>query len=293
MPFQKLVKNKAYFKRFQTQYRRRREGKTDYAARRKLVIQDVNKYNAHKYRLIVRFTNRDIICQIAYSEIRGDVIMAAAYSHELPRYGIKLGLTNYAAAYATGLLLARRLLKTLKLDKRYTGVRPTGEDYHVRAPGKGARPFKAILDVGLYRTTTGTRIFGALKGVCDGGISVPHSEKRFVGFDSESGEFDPEVLRKYIFGGHVAEYMKTLKEEDEERYKAQFSRYIKEGIEADNLEKIYTEAHKAIRKDPVFHKKEAKKPAEQKPFGRKRLNLEQRKARILAKKARLGYPVAK
>ena len=35
--------------------------------------------------------------------------MTAAYAHELPRYGVKVGLTNYAAAYCTGLLLARRV----------------------------------------------------------------------------------------------------------------------------------------------------------------------------------------
>ena len=35
--------------------------------------------------------------------------MCAAYAHELPRYGVKVGLTNYAAAYCTGLLLARRV----------------------------------------------------------------------------------------------------------------------------------------------------------------------------------------
>ncbi|GFT70472.1 putative 60S ribosomal protein RP5L [Trichonephila clavipes] len=58
--------------------------------------------------MIVRFTNKDVICQVAYARIEGDVIVSAAYSHELPRYGIKVGLTNYAAAYATGLLLARR-----------------------------------------------------------------------------------------------------------------------------------------------------------------------------------------
>lgn len=35
--------------------------------------------------------------------------MCAAYSHELPKYGVKVGLTNYASAYCTGLLLARRV----------------------------------------------------------------------------------------------------------------------------------------------------------------------------------------
>ena len=35
--------------------------------------------------------------------------MCAAYSHELKQYGVKVGLTNYAAAYCTGLLLGRRV----------------------------------------------------------------------------------------------------------------------------------------------------------------------------------------
>ena len=59
--------------------------------------------------MIVRITNKDIVCQIAYSKIEGDHIVCCAYAHELPNYGVKVGLTNYAAAYCTGLLLARRV----------------------------------------------------------------------------------------------------------------------------------------------------------------------------------------
>ncbi len=88
--FVKLVKNKAYFKRFQVKFRRRREGKTDYFARKRLVVQDKNKYNTPKYRMIVRTSNRDITCQIAYARLEGDKVVAAAYSHELPKYGIKV-----------------------------------------------------------------------------------------------------------------------------------------------------------------------------------------------------------
>lgn len=47
--------------------------------------------------------------QVAHSRIEGDKIVCAAYSHELPQFGIKVGLTNYAAAYCTGLLVARRV----------------------------------------------------------------------------------------------------------------------------------------------------------------------------------------
>uniref|UniRef100_A0A2K6T6V7 Uncharacterized protein n=1 Tax=Saimiri boliviensis boliviensis TaxID=39432 RepID=A0A2K6T6V7_SAIBB len=54
MGFVKVVKNKAYFKRYQD--------KTDYYAWKRLVIQAKNKYNTSKYRMIVHVTNRDIIC---------------------------------------------------------------------------------------------------------------------------------------------------------------------------------------------------------------------------------------
>src|SRR4051812_35229960 len=66
-------------------------------------------------------TNKDIICQIAYAKLKGDVVLTAAYSHELPRYGLETGLTNYAAAYATGLLIARRHLQRLRLGKKFVG----------------------------------------------------------------------------------------------------------------------------------------------------------------------------
>jgi large subunit ribosomal protein L5e len=241
--------------RFQTKYKRRRAGKTDYYARKRLIAQAKNKYNAPKYRLVVRFTNRDIICQIITAELTGDKVFCAAYSHELKRYGIKNGLTNWAAAYATGLLLARRALKKLDMDEQFTGVEEPDGAYKLTEAaegedGEGRRPFKCFLDVGLKRTSTGARVFGAMKGASDGGILVPHNEKRFPGYDQETKELDAETLRKYIFGGHVAEYMETLADDDEERYKSQFSQYIDAEVEADGLEEMYQEAHQAIREDP-------------------------------------------
>ncbi|KAB5527791.1 hypothetical protein DKX38_021638 [Salix brachista] len=74
--------------------------------------------------------NKDVFAQIIHASIAGDVVVAAAYSHELPRYGLEVGLSNYAAAYCTGLLLARRVLKTLEMDEGYEGnVKATGEDF--------------------------------------------------------------------------------------------------------------------------------------------------------------------
>ena len=118
-------------------------------------------------------------------------MVGAAYAHELPRYGIKvfqkkfkiiiidnrknlkLGLTNYAAAYATGLLLARRHLQKLKLDTHYKGKENADGEYF-DVEGDNPNPFTCVLDVGLARTTTGAKIFAVMKGVADGGIHIPH-----------------------------------------------------------------------------------------------------------------------
>lgn len=251
MPFVKVLKNKAYFKRFQVKYKRRRQGKTDYQARKRLVVQDKNKYNTPKYRMIVRFTNKDVICQIAYARIQGDVVVDAAYAHELPRYGLKVGLTNYAAAYCTGLLLARRHLKKLGIDDTYKGVEAAdGEMYNVEKEGDGPAPFKCFLDTGLARTTTGAKIFAAMKGAVDGGLDIPHSEKRFFGYDPDSKKYDPKAHRGRIFGSHVAVYMKKVKEEDEDMYKRRFSKFIAAGVTPDGLEKLYKTVHNNIRAAP-------------------------------------------
>jgi large subunit ribosomal protein L5e len=213
----------------------------------------------------------------------------AAYAHELPRYGIKHGLTNWAAAYATGLLLARRVLKKLELDDEFAGVEePNGEFNLTEESEGGRRPVKCFLDVGLARTSTGARVFGAMKGASDGGLYVPHSENRFPGYDMETKELDAETLRKYIFGGHVAEYMELLADDDEERYKTLFAGYIEDDIEADGLEEIYSEAHKSIREDP-FKKDdeegEEKKSKEEwkeesKKYRQSKLSKEEREQRI-------------
>jgi len=270
-------------KRYQVKYRRRREGKTDYQARRRMTIMDKNKYNSTKFRLCVRITNKDVICQFIQPKITGDHTICSAYSHELPKYGIEVGLTNYAACYATGLLAARRLLKKMSLDEKYEGQEePDGEMFLVEHED-GPRPFAAVLDVGLVRTTTGNRVFGALKGAVDGGINIPHSEKRFPGYDREGKEYDAETHKKYIFGGHVAEYMELLEEEDPERYQTQFAKFIEKEIEGDGLEDMYKEAHGKIREDPEFTPTEKKDSYEPVNFQEKRDNAG-RKAAVQAKK---------
>lgn len=262
MAFVKLVKNNAYFKRYQTKYRRRREGKTDYYARRRLVTQDKDKYDRPKYRLVVRFTNAKVITQIVKSEIIGDKVECQANSAELKKFGLTAGLTNYASSYATGLLLARRLLTSLKMNDIYKhNSNIDGSVYDVNEKFENGdydrRPFKAIMDVGLTQTTTGNRLWGALKGVTDGGVYVPHSEKRFPGsFPGEEGGegvYEPEIHRDRIFGVHVDKYMKQLKEADADDFKLQFARWEKtlKDSKVASVEALYKKVHAEILKNPV------------------------------------------
>lgn len=263
--------------------------------------QDKNKYNTAKYRLVVRITNTKVIAQIIYATIQGDRVIAAADSKELAKYGIKVGLKNYAAAYATGLLVARRVLKSVGLDEACVGKKvATGDVYHVSDDFEGERrPFRCVLDIGLRRTTVGARIFGALKGAADGGLDIPYSPKRFPGFtsskDDKEGSYDANVHRDRIFGKHVATYMANLQKEDAEKYQAHFREYLAAGITADKVEDMYKKAHAAIRAKPEAQPK-AKRNVDNKRVGHtvktakgnsyirtKALNLKQRKARVFEK----------
>ena len=282
MAFVKILKNKAYSKRYQTKWRRRREGKTDYQARRRLVVQEKNKYDSKKYRFVVRRTNKRIICQIIYATIQGDKTLVTADSKELARFGVHAGHTNYAAAYATGLLTARRLLslKDIGLQDMYQGqTKVDGELYSVQDHVVDRRPFKAFLDVGLTRTTTGNRVFGAMKGACDGGLFIPHNEKRFPGYHITKAEvvtnkkgkkveaatekakasFDAKEHRAHIFGEHVQAYYELLKK-DPAAFKRQFSGWeaaLKKAGAA-KISDLYAKAHEQIRKSPASTSKHAK-----------------------------------
>ena len=258
MHFVKVLKNAAYLSRFQTKFRRRREGKTDYKARKGLITQNLRKGNTPKHRLVVRVTNKDIVCQVIDATITGDRVLCSAYAHELPKYGVPVGLTNYASAFAVGLLLARRFLTTLD-----PGNKPVdGLESVEAADGDQKRPMKCHMDVGLAKASKGAKVFGVMKGALDRGLDIPHSEDKWPGFNDKTKELDATVLRRHIFGLHVADYMEKLRDEDVEVYKQCFSQYIKHGIKPQDVEVMYAGCHAAIRADPTrigkkkMHKKD-------------------------------------
>jgi len=226
----------------------------------------------------VRTTCSRIICQVVYATMAGDMVLASADSTELPRYGLKAGYKNYAAAYCTGLLVGRRVLQKIGLFEQYTGVGDDEEDevtgeimsttfgkrtFYVDELDDDRRPLRVNLDIGLARTSLGAKIFGALKGASDAGLDIPHNHKKFPGYDKEEDTYDASAHKDVIFGENVSEYMRFLEQEDEEsgtkRLEEQFGTYIKAGVGADDLEDMYLAVHKAIRADPSPKLKESAK----------------------------------
>jgi large subunit ribosomal protein L18 len=133
---------------YRVKLRRRREGKTDYQARKALVISG-------KPRLVTRFSLKNVTVQIVVAKLHGDEVLAAANSRELVKtYGWKAPTGNIPAAYLTGLLCG------------------------LKAKAAGAE--EAILDIGLISPTKGSKIFAVLSGVLDAGVMVPHSEEKIV-----------------------------------------------------------------------------------------------------------------
>jgi len=133
----------AHGPRYKMAFRRRREGKTDYRARDKMV-------ETGKSRLVVRITTYHVIAQIINVGMDGDETLVSAHSKQLQKMGWLGGTSNTAAAYLTGYLCGKRALKA--------GIE------------------EAVLDIGLRPAIRGSKVFAALKGAVDAGLKVPHGE---------------------------------------------------------------------------------------------------------------------
>lgn len=123
-------------------HRRRREQRTDYRQRLRLL-------KSHKPRFVVRLSGRSVTCQIILHDSKGDRTVAIATSFELKKHGWKGHTGNLPAAYLTGFLCGQK------------------------AKGKVR---EAVMDIGLHHSVKGSRIYAALKGALDAGIRIPHSE---------------------------------------------------------------------------------------------------------------------
>jgi large subunit ribosomal protein L18 len=203
---------------YRVPYRRRREGKTDYKARRALVLSRIPRF-------VVRGSLSHMTVQIAEAQPDGDRIIASANSRELIKtYGWQGNTGNLPSAYLTGFLCG------------------------LRAAVKGVK--KAILDIGLFSPSKGARIFAALKGAVDAGVEVPCDKEKL-----------PDEKR--ISGQHIGEYAKQLSANEQETYQKQFSQYLKENLQPEQLPEHFAQVKEKIAES--FKPPEEKKEPEAKP----------------------------
>ena len=148
--------------RYRVHFRRRREGKTDYRVRLRLL-------KSGTARAVVRFSDRRVRVTIVHYDPAGDRVVAAAESAELGRLGFPpSSLSSTPAAYLTAYLAGLR--------------------------SKSAGAESAVLDTGLRHPTEGGRLSAALKGLLDSGIEVPHGEGVFPSADRLNGAHLPKPL---------------------------------------------------------------------------------------------------
>jgi len=143
--------------------RRRREGKTDYQSRLRLLF-------GKKHRLVIRKSNRYIRMQLVALDKFGDNTLVAAISSELSALGYSGGKSNCQAAYLTGLLFGKK-------------VKEAGFE-------------EACLDIGLHRPVQTSNIYAALKGALDSGLIIPHDPAVFPSDERIRGEHIAKFLEK-------------------------------------------------------------------------------------------------
>lgn len=174
------------YKTFETKFKRRQNGKTNYAKRLSLI-------KSKKTRIVIRKTNTRIIAQAIKFNQKGDETIAQANSKELEEFGF-YGTNNTPSAYLTGLLLGKRIKEQ-----------------------------EAILDIGRRKPSHGGTIFACLKGLIESGIKIPHSkealpkEERIVGkiieeYAKNNSQKFSNYEKKGIMNSITANFEKAKKE---------------------------------------------------------------------------------
>ena len=123
-------------------YRRKREGRTDYKKRMKLLL-------GNKPRIVVRKSLKHIMLQLVEFQPNGDKVILTANSKELAKYGWKGSTGNLSAAYLTGLLFAKKAKKSVE----------------------------CVLDIGQYTSVKGCVLYAAALGAAEGGLKLPFAKE--------------------------------------------------------------------------------------------------------------------
>jgi large subunit ribosomal protein L18 len=148
--------------RYRVHFRRRREGRTDYRVRLKLL-------QSGRARAVVRLSERRVRVALVAFDPAGDRVLAAADSTELGGIAFPAAsLASTPAAYLTAYLAGLR--------------------------AKASGTASAVLDLGIRHPTAGGRLSAALKGLLDAGLEIPHGETGFPPADRLNGTHLPKAL---------------------------------------------------------------------------------------------------
>ncbi len=155
----------AHGPRYKVPFRRRREGRTDYRQRARLL-------RARTPRAVVRTSLRHISVQIVDFDPKGDQVLVTAHSRELLDMGWSKATGNVPAAYLTGYLAGKK------------------------AVAKGLT--EAVLDIGLKVPARGATVFAALKGMLDAGMAIPHGKEVLPSKERLAGKHIGEDVEKMV-----------------------------------------------------------------------------------------------
>jgi len=169
--------------------------------------QRLSLLKSGKPRLVVRKGLKNILAQIIKYEPEGDKILLSMLSKNLKKFGWLADYSNIPASYLTGLLLGRNALK------------------------KNIR--EVVADIGLQRSTKENKIYALDKGCIDAGLKI-HIDEKIMPSDER------------IKGKYIEEYAKILKQTNPDKYKKQFSSYLNNKIEPEEISKHFEEVKKRI-----------------------------------------------
>ena len=132
------------------QKRRRREYKTDYLKRLKLL-------KSGKPRVVFRKTNKYVISQYITSNEAQDKVEIGFDSRDLLKHGwpneFKGSLKSISASYLLGYLMGKRILKEKKE--------------------------KPIVDFGMIQSLHKTKVFAFVKGLIDSGLDIQSKKEAY------------------------------------------------------------------------------------------------------------------
>jgi large subunit ribosomal protein L18 len=149
--------------RYNVPMRRRREVRTDYHQRLRLL-------KSGKPRLVARKSNRHVTAQLIVTGPNGDETAASAHSSDLAEHGWEAPTGNLPSAYLTGLLAGKRALDA--------GLE------------------EAVLDIGLNSPTPGSKVFAIQEGAIDAGVEIPHNEDVLAEWPRNRGEHIAEYAEQ-------------------------------------------------------------------------------------------------